>query len=94
MAKPAASNTGDWSVATNTTGNWSAASVEGRHSVALASGYEGRVMATQAGSVIAAVERDSRDYATILSAAIGITGRDGIEPGKWYRCAGGKLVEA
>jgi hypothetical protein len=60
----------------------------------MASGYEGRVQAAQAGSAIVAVERSSSDYATILSIASGIIGQDGLEAGKWYVCQGGKLVEA
>ena len=86
----AATNTGDRSAATNT-GNQSAASVGGVHAVAIATGWQGRVMAERDGCVLFAVERDGSGQ--VKSCAKGITGKDRIKAGVWYRAKGGKLVK-
>jgi hypothetical protein len=93
----AATNTGHWSAATNTgnrsaatnTGHWSAATVEDKDSVAMASGYEGRVSGA-VGCALFLVERN--DDFEIIAAWAGIVGRDGIEPGTFYTMRDGKPV--
>jgi hypothetical protein len=56
----------------------------------MSGGYAGEVMG-QNGNAIFAVERD--DNYNIVSVAAGLVGTDGIAPGVWYLCNGGKMVE-
>jgi hypothetical protein len=58
----------------------------------MASGFEGRVSGAD-GNALFAVERHTWD-GPIVSVACGIVGKDGIKPDTFYRCIGGKLVEA
>ena len=85
----AASATGDQGAA-SATGYHGAASATGDRGAAMSAGYAARVMGAD-GNAIFAVERD--DEYNIVSVACGIAGRDGITPGAWYCCQGGKLVE-
>jgi hypothetical protein len=77
--------------AASATGEQGAASAIGTMGAAMSSGYGGTVTGS-AGNALFAVERDN-SY-NIISVAAGIVGKDGIEPGAIYRCAGGKLVKA
>jgi hypothetical protein len=86
----AASATGGQGAA-SATGEQGAASAIGTMGAAMSSGYGGTVTGS-AGNALFAVERDN-SY-NIISVAAGIVGKDGIEPGAIYRCAGGKLVKA
>lgn len=72
------------------TGESGSASATGEKSTAVACGYAGRVRADKPECAIFAVERDIKN--NIISAACGITGRDGLKPCEWYTCKAGKLV--
>ena len=86
----AASATGPRGAA-SATGPRGAASATGEKSTAMACGYDGRVSAAK-GNALFALERDGNW--NIVSTASGIAGKDGIKPDTFYRCKGGKLVEA
>jgi hypothetical protein len=87
----AASATGTRGAA-SATGDRGAASATGTRGAAMTSGHLGQVRGT-AGNALFACERETWD-GPIISVAAGIVGQDGIEPNRWYRCVGGKLVEA
>ena len=90
----AASATGDCGAA-SATGNWGAASATGTSSVAMASGKDGRVMGAL-GCAIFAVERGKWDGETfpVASVAAGIVDGVTLKEKTWYKCVGGKFVEA
>jgi hypothetical protein len=90
----AATASGDQGAAT-ASGTRGAATASGDQGAATASGFAGQVMGA-IGNALFACERgpyDGQGY-PIISVACGIVGRDGIEPDRWYRAVGGKLVEA
>ena len=76
------------------TGNLGAASATGKESVAMASGWDGRVMGA-IGCAIFAVERGEWDGDTypIISVAAGIVDGVTLKEKTWYKCVGGKFVE-
>jgi hypothetical protein len=89
----AASATGDYGAA-SATGYRGAASANGEHSAAMATGLDGRVMGERDGVALFAVERSNQHPYAIVSVACGVTGREGIKAGVWYRCVACELVEA
>ncbi len=86
-----ATASGDHGAAT-ASGYQGAATASGDHSNAMACGYGGRVKGAL-GCGLYVVERAVWN-GPILSNACGIVGQNGIKPDTWYRCQGGKLVEA
>ena len=92
----AASATGDRGAA-SATGYQGAASATGKASCAMSCGTDGRVMGA-IGCALFAVERGDWDSKAkihpIVSVAAAIVDGENIKPGVWYKCQGGKLVEA
>ncbi len=90
--------------AATASGAQGAATASGYQGAATASGYMGVAMATGPFGAVRGyadgidlfarefVSRDGEYHR--LSIACGTTGVDGIKAGVWYRCVGGKLVEA
>ena len=99
--KGAASSTGDQGAASST-GDKGAASSTGykgaadadNGSSAMTNGYDGKVMGRSDGCSLYAAERESLYPNALISNACGITGRDGIDAGVWYKAVAGKLVPA
>jgi hypothetical protein len=58
----------------------------------MATGFGGTVSGAD-GNALFTIERASED-GPIISVACGIVGKEGIKADTWYRCVGGKLVEA
>ena len=85
----AATNTGNWSAATNT-GDWSAAEVSGKGSVAISTGYCGKVRGAL-GCAIVSVERD--DNMNLVSICSEIVDGEHIKPYVWYMVKNGEFVE-
>lgn len=77
------------------TGDQGAASAMGKASVAMASGCDGSVMGAISCAIFA-VERGEWDGNTypIISVAAGIVDGVTIKEKTWYKCVGGKFVEA
>ncbi|MBP6737294.1 MAG: hypothetical protein KA139_07635 [Rhodobacteraceae bacterium] len=73
-------------------GTQGAATASGTQGAATASGYLGNVKGAD-GNALFAVERATWN-GPILSVACGVVGVDGVKADIWYRCQGGKLVEA
>jgi hypothetical protein len=90
----AATASGDRGAAT-ASGLHGAATASGESSCAMATGFYGRVRGEIDGVDLFARELvwDDGKY-TRKSIACGTTGVGGIKAGVWYRCEGGKLVEA
>ena len=95
----AASNSGDSGAASNS-GYYGAASNSGARGTASNSGDSGTAFSHAYGSRVMCEGDGQALYCTefavdgsIASVACGITGRDGIEKGRWYHAKGGKLVE-
>ena len=85
----AATNTGYQSAATNT-GNQSAAEVSGKGSVAISTGYCGKVRGAL-GRAIVSVERD--DNMNLVSICSEIVDGEHIKPDVWYMVKNGDFVE-
>lgn len=77
--------------AAQVTGDYGAAQATGKASIAAGCGFKCRVMGAL-GCAIFAVERTTNG--TILSVASAIVDGENIKPGTWYKCIGGKFVEA
>jgi len=73
-------------------GDQGAATASGDQGAALTTGYGGKVKGNT-GNALFAIERAAWN-GQIVSVACGIVGQDGLEPDTWYRCEGGKLVQA
>ena len=94
--------TGENGLAT-ASGDQGAATASGTRGAATASGDQGAAIATAPGGRvrgnIAGIDLFAREFEWTgggwrrLSIACGTTGENGIEPGRWYVCKGGKLVE-
>ena len=79
--------------AATASGDRGAATASGYQSHATATGLNGRVMA--AGDNMSLCAREFDADGKLISIASGIVGIDpGLKPDTWYRCVGGKLVEA
>ena len=87
--RSAATNTGDRSAATNT-GDWSAAEVSGKGSVAISTGYCGKVRGAL-GCAIVSVERDAN--MNLVSICSEIVDGEHIKPDVWYMVKNGEFVE-
>ena len=98
----AATNTGDWSAATNTgarsaatnTGDWSAATVEGKESFAIATGIEGKARG-KIGCYIAVAEwvkNDAGEYTLADFKAVKVDGLI-IKEDTFYRLKNGEFTE-
>ncbi|MGM7804114.1 DUF7666 domain-containing protein [Yersinia enterocolitica] len=85
----AATNTGDWSAATNTgyqsaatnTGDWSAAEVSGSQSVAASFGESGKAKASESGAIVLCYRNDDGEIIHIRASKVG---ENGIKPDVWY----------
>ena len=101
-AQGAATASGAQGAAT-ASGTRGAATASGTRGAATASGDQGAAIATAPGGRvrgnIAGIDLFAREFEWTgggwrrLSIACGTTGENGIEPGRWYVCKGGKLVE-
>jgi hypothetical protein len=99
-ARGAASNSGDYGAASNS-GDYGAASNSGYSGAASNSGARGAAFSHAYGGKVMCEDDEQALYCTefasdgaIVSVACGITGRAGIEAGKWYVCKNGQLAEA
>lgn len=98
----AATNTGDWSAATNTgnqsaatnIGDWSAASVEGKDSIALAFGIESKAKGAL-GCYIVLAEWGEDDEGNRQLKTVECHKVDGktVKPDTWYTLKNGKFME-
>ncbi|EHZ3473495.1 hypothetical protein K5T60_001937 [Salmonella enterica] len=95
----AATNTGDWSAATNTgyqsaatnTGDWSAAEVSGSQSVAASLGIEGKARASEGGAIVLCYRDEDGELIHIRASKVG---ENGIMPDIWYQLnEDGEFVE-
>jgi hypothetical protein len=96
----AASNSGYYGAASNS-GGYGAASNSGARGAASNSGARGAAFSHAYGGKVMCEDDEQALYCTefasdgaIVSVACGITGRAGIEAGKWYVCKNGQLAEA
>ena len=88
----AAISTGDQGAAIST--GYKGAADADNGSSAMTNGYDGKVMGRSDGCSLYAAERESLYPNALISNACGITGRDGIDAGVWYKAVAGKLVSA
>ncbi|EIU7307183.1 hypothetical protein L6E50_001568 [Salmonella enterica subsp. enterica serovar Kentucky] len=95
----AATNTGDWSAATNTgyqsaatnTGDLSAAEVSGSQSVAASLGIEGKARASEGGAIVLCYRDEDGELIHIRASKVG---ENGIMPDIWYQLnEDGEFVE-
>ena len=93
------SNTGNWSVATNTgdrsaatnTGNWSVAEVSGRGSIAITIGHNSKSKADNGGAIVCVYRDCSGNLMHIKASKVG---ENGIKANTWYTLdANGEFVE-
>ncbi|MDX9690556.1 MAG: hypothetical protein RBT70_08890, partial [Alphaproteobacteria bacterium] len=69
----------------------SAASVEGKESVAIVTGYESKAKACKGSWIVIAERNDNGEIITVMTACAGVT--KGVKADTWYTVKNKKFVE-